>query len=211
MRITFVPMLAQLTAIAFHIPLCIHFAIRENMGLRGLGLASSLTNLILFTSTFVYCLCISKINRALVRPNKDSFRGWHQYLAVCLPSTIIMCSEWWTVEILTLLAGLISVEAQAVQTIVASLLSILFEIPLGVQTVSCAMIGNCIGANNVPLAQRFFRLTAYANLTITVTLQTSLFFGKEAIAKFYSKDPTVQAQAVSVFKLLAFLFFFDSC
>ena len=101
------------------------------MGIRGLGLATSLTNFNLLCFTMVYCKCSAKIRQALTPLSRDCLRGWSEYLKVSLPSTIMICSEWWAFEILTVISGLISVEAQAVQTVVTSGCAILFEIPLG--------------------------------------------------------------------------------
>jgi len=102
-----------------------------------------------------------------------------------------MCSEWWIFEILTIIAGLISVEAQAVQTIAASGSAILFEIPLGYQEATCSIIGNCIGAGNVKLAGRFFKLTTWVTMATTATLMLVLICCRDAIARFYSSDPSV--------------------
>ena len=84
------------------------------MGIRGLGLATSITNFNLLLITLVYCRCYSKISRVLLRPGRDSFKGWYEYLSIALPSTVIICSEWWAFEILTIVSGLISIEAQVV-------------------------------------------------------------------------------------------------
>ena len=103
-------------------------------------------------------------------PNRSDFNGWSEYLRVSLPSTLIICSEWWAFELLTVISGLISIEAQAVQTLVTSGCAILFEIPLGYQEATCAIIGNCIGANNVPLAKKYMRLTTMVTITTIVCL-----------------------------------------
>ena len=126
-----------------------------------------------------------------------------------MPSTIIICSEWWAFEVLTVISGIISIEAQAIQTIVTSGCAILFEVPLGYQEATCAVIGNCIGAGNVPLARRFMRLTTWVTLGTIFTLQLMIFFGKDAIAKFYSNDPKVQMLTSTVLILVSFIFFFD--
>ena len=161
------------------------------MGIQGLGLATSITNFNLLTLTMVYCNCSSQIRPTLGRMSLASLRGWQEYLSIALPSTIIICSEWWAFEVLTVISGIISIEAQAIQTIVTSGCAILFEVPLGYQEATCAVIGNCIGAGNVPLARRFMRLTTWVTLGTVFTLQLMIFFGKDAIAKFYSNDPKV--------------------
>ena len=51
-----------------------------------------------------------------ILPNKidrDTFNGWDEYLRVALSSTIMICPEWWTYEIITLLAGTIGVKELA--------------------------------------------------------------------------------------------------
>ena len=112
MRNTCVPMVAQVVAITLHFPNCLLFNRYSGLGLiKSIGLASSATNFLLLLVTIIYCACDSSIRKALHAPGRDSFCGWKDYLKICLPSTLIMCSEWWIFEILTILAGLISVEA----------------------------------------------------------------------------------------------------
>ena len=84
------------------------------MGLKGLGLAMSLTNFNLLLIVLIYCFCYPQISVALRRPDLESFKGWKEYLGIALPSMIIICSEWWAFEILTIISGLIGIEAQAV-------------------------------------------------------------------------------------------------
>ena len=127
-------MLAQILATLLHLPLCYLLVMRCNMGLKGLGLATSLTNLNLLIGTTIYCNSSLAIRKVIALPPgsfPNLFKGWKEYLKVSLPSTLIMCSEWGAFELLTVVSGLISIEAQAVQTIVTSGCAILFEIPLG--------------------------------------------------------------------------------
>ena len=140
------------------------------MGIRGLGLATSLSNFNLLIITMVYCNCNTQIRRVIKFPDRTALSGWKEYLRISLPSTLIICSEWWAFEVLTVISGLISIEAQAVQTIVTSGCAILFEIPLGFQEATCAIIGNCIGANNVTLAKKFMCLTTWVTIGTILSL-----------------------------------------
>ena len=79
----------------------------------------------------------------------------------------MMCAEWWAFEILSILAGILGVVELASQTINFNMIALLFMIPLGIQEATCAIIGNCIGANNVPLAKRFFSMI---NKIITIAV-----------------------------------------
>ena len=49
------------------------------------------------------------------------------------------------------------VQDLAAITIFDEITAMLFMFPLGFQEATCSIIGNCIGANNVPLARNFFK------------------------------------------------------
>jgi len=66
-------------------------------------------------------------------PDIESFRGWGEYLKVSLPSTVMICAEWWAFEILTLISGTLGVPEQASQTMIATIGAVLFTATLGVQ------------------------------------------------------------------------------
>ena len=77
------------------------------MGVIGLGLASSITNFIKLAFTFIYSYCSPDINKAMVKPGREAFEGWIEYLKLAFPVLIIVCSEWWAYEAITILAGLL--------------------------------------------------------------------------------------------------------
>ena len=132
MRITLVPMIAMIVATFVHILLCFLFIHGLEMDIIGLAIASSIKDAVLLCTVMVYGCCSSKINIALVPINMDALRGWREYLKVSLPSTIMICSEWWAFEILTVLAGTLGVAELASMTIVTGISASLFMVPLGI-------------------------------------------------------------------------------
>ena len=192
MQNTFAAMIAQLFASILHFILCYTFLFYFEMDVRGLGLATSLTNLFKIIVICSYSYCSGSINQALIRPTtKDVFSSWGEYLKLAIPAMVILSSEWWAYEIVTMLAGLLGTTEQASQTIVTTANSIFFEIPLGTAEASCALIGYCIGSGNVALARRFFRLTATIACCEAICLSTLIFLGSHQIASFYSIDEDV--------------------
>ena len=151
-------MIAMMIATVFHVPLCFLFFRGFNMGIVGLAIATSIKDAILLMAVVVYACCSSQISQTLQRVDSDAFKEWGQYLKVSLPTTIMMCSEWWAFEILTVIAGTLGVTELACQIIIMNMAATLFMVPLGIQEATCGIIGNCIGANNVPLAKRFFNM-----------------------------------------------------
>ena len=121
-----------------------------------------------------------------------------------------MCSEMWAYEMITVLAGLFGTTEQAAYIITVACSSVFFEVPLGTAEASCALIGNCIGAGNVPLARRFYKLTAIVAMCEAITLAILTFFGRRAIAEFYSTNLAVQEMAAKLLMINSFTFFCDA-
>lgn len=109
MRITFVPMVAMFVATFLHIPLCFLFVNYFDMGIRGLGMATSVKDCVLLLIVMVYGNCSREVQPALSLPDRESLRGWCEYLKISLPSTIMICAEWWAFEILIIMAGILGV------------------------------------------------------------------------------------------------------
>ena len=85
----------------------------------------------------------------------------------------------------------------------------MFMIPVGIQEASCGIIGNCIGANNVPLAKRFFWMVCKINLVAIVITSSIICFGRHAIIAFYTDDIGVREMAPPVLVLVSINFLFD--
>jgi MATE family multidrug resistance protein len=76
-----------------------------DLGIRGLNLAGSVKDFILLLSVMIYGNCSSEIRPALSTPDSSSFFGWGEYLQISIPSTIMICAEWWAFEVLTVISG----------------------------------------------------------------------------------------------------------
>ena len=109
MRITFMPMVAMFVATTLHIFLCYLFVHVLDWGIEGLAIATSTKDLSLILMVMIYGYCDPDINKALAPLNKECFQGWSEYLKVSLPSTVMVCSEWWAFEFLTIMAGIMGV------------------------------------------------------------------------------------------------------
>ena len=100
----------------------------------------------------------------------------------------MFCSEWWASEIFTLFSGIIGVRELAVMTIVNSVNYFLFQVALGLQEAASSLIGNCIGAGNVVLAKRFYRLMLKSSLIIAAVNSALLFFLRKPIINMFSDE-----------------------
>ena len=130
-------------------------------------------------------------------------------MKLSIPSTVMMCAEWWAFEILSILAGILGVVELASQTINFNMIALLFMIPLGIQEATCAIIGNCIGANNVPLAKRFFSMINKIITVAVLIISVVTFLAREQIAACFTGDPEVREMSERLIMVTAFMIIFD--
>ena len=125
-------MVAQVISSILHVYLCFLFVRRCDMGVAGLGYATMVAYFSMFLFTFIYAYCIKAVRQALHCPRKDSLSGWSDYLAISGPATIMLLAEGWAFNVLGVIAGLISVTDQAVNTILLMMCAVLFMVPMGI-------------------------------------------------------------------------------
>jgi len=154
-RLTFVPMICMIIGSFLHIVLCYLCLDSFGMGVIGLAVATACKDAILFATIVIYARCSPQVNQVLQSIDSDAFRGWSTYLRVSLPSTAMLCSEWWAFEVVFVLGGILGVLELAALSICLNVHSLLYRVPLGITEATSALLGNSIGANNVPLAKRF--------------------------------------------------------
>lgn len=112
------------------------------MDVKGLGLATALTNLLIFLFVTVYAHCLPEIKEALFWPNAQTFSGWGEYLRFGVPAAVMICAEWWAFDILVILSGWIGVEQQAAIIVQFTIITIPYMVNLGIQEASATLIGN---------------------------------------------------------------------
>ena len=79
----------------------------------------------------------------------------------------------------------------------------MFMIPLGMQEASAAIIGNEIGANNVKLAKKYYKVVSGLAAIALITISASCYFGREGITTLFTNEPSVHALTVRVMPILA--------
>ena len=90
------------------------------MGIKGTSIATVITHTLNLTIATLYVNRLDDIKEAIFFPDSDSYKGLGNYFKLGGPSIAMLCMEWWSFEIMTLIAGYISVDAIATQIIVVN-------------------------------------------------------------------------------------------
>ena len=102
-------MIAQWFSLIFHFFSSWFFVQKLGLGILGTGYAYAASNLVSFVSLLIITNTIDEINEAVVYPNSESFQKIGEYLELGVPSTAMLCLEWWVYELMMLIVGTIGV------------------------------------------------------------------------------------------------------
>ncbi|NWW15687.1 S47A2 protein, partial [Falcunculus frontatus] len=98
--------------------------------------------------------------------SRECLVDWGSFIWLAVPGMVMMCIEWWTFEIGSFLAGLISVVELGAQSVIYELASVAYMVPLGISVAASVRVGNALGAGDVVQAK---------TSCITALLCTGLF------------------------------------
>ena len=168
-----------------------------------------ITYLVMWILTDSYGCWAPGIRKAIQWPTRESFKGWGEYLAISCGSTVMMLAEGWAFNILGVLAGLISVTDQAVNTILFQFIAVMFMVPNGLQSACAAIIGEQIGANNVSLAKRYFRMMSICTIVFMLILQAMVYVFRSELVRVFTNDEAVYELAKQYVYIIVLVFTAD--
>ena len=119
----------------------------------------------------------------------------------------MVCAEWWAYQGLVILAGALGVLELASSIICLNLISMLYMIPMGIQESSTGLVGNCIGANNVPLAKSFFRIILSVTLTLLALTSVTTIFARNSVVLMFTDDTDLIEMATPPLIIVGFCSF----
>lgn len=64
-----------------------------------------------------------------------------EFVSLGVPGTVMLCSEWWAYEILTIFASMLGTEEVAAQSVILQTAGLAFMLPLGLGIASASLIG----------------------------------------------------------------------
>ena len=140
-----VPMIAQCVGQVFHVFFSWLFVWKLDYGIVGTGIASVITNSIIYIIIMVYTNMLPDLREANTFPDAQVFKNLGEYMSLGVPTAAMQCLEWWAFEVMTLIAGYIGVTEQASQLVLLNIIALLYMIALGIQQAATSTVGSQIG------------------------------------------------------------------
>ncbi|XP_045634189.1 LOW QUALITY PROTEIN: multidrug and toxin extrusion protein 2-like [Ursus americanus] len=140
----------------------------------------------------------------------DCFQEWGSYIQLAVPSMFMVCIEWWTFEIGTFLAGLISVTELGAQAIVYELASAAYMVPLGFGVAASVRVGNALGAGNAEQARHSSITVLLCAGVCALVVGVLLAALKDVVAYIFTSDREIIYLVSQVMPVFAPFHLFDA-
>tara|TARA_A100001015_G_scaffold110318_1_gene122414 strand:- start:743 stop:2398 length:1656 start_codon:yes stop_codon:yes gene_type:complete len=134
----------------------------------------------------------------------------YQFIELGVPGTLMLCSEWWAYEILTIMGGLLGTAELACMSIILQTCSLFYMIPLGMSVATASLVGNALGAGKKAVAVSYSHLAVKTILVTAVLSGAFIYFGAKYIGLMFTSDHATLHEIEPVSKWIPLFFLFDA-
>lgn len=140
---------------------------------------------------------------------KHALSDWYEFFNLGLPGTVMLCSEWWAFEILTVFASFLGNEQVAAEAIILQTASLSFMVPLGVASASSSLVGNSLGASKVALASSIGKIAIFTIIAFEILVGLLIYFFGTDFVSLFTEDVKVINIVDSVIPFLSLFVMLD--
>jgi Na+-driven multidrug efflux pump len=203
-------MFSTIGASIIHWILAYYLAVDLDMKMTGVAIASSI-HFVFRTLISYLCVKFDKdLSRGLISlRHEDSWKGFGDAARLGGNSILLKVMGWWAFDVFTQLAAWLTVSELAGQTILRNIGLFTYMIPVGLSQAVNFLTGKYLGMNKVTLAHKISGMCMWVTFTWSFLSMALVFFGKQPIFDFYTKDQDVQTAMERAWYILTIFVFFD--
>ncbi|KAL4332294.1 hypothetical protein GQ457_07G014540 [Hibiscus cannabinus] len=213
MQSLILPMLfTAISILCFHVPVCWILVFKSDLGAVGAAMATSLSTWLNVILLGIYVKYSSTCEKTRSPLSKDAFLGVPQFFRLAVPSAAMVCLKWWSMELLTLVSGLLpNPKLQtSVLSICLTISTLHFTVPYGFGAATSTRVSNELGAGNPKSARMAVKVGMSMVLTEAVVVSTALFLSRHVVGYAYSNEKAVVNQVAAMAPLLCISLVTDS-
>ncbi|KAM7275224.1 hypothetical protein ACFE04_017090 [Oxalis oulophora] len=210
--LTFPMLLSSCGCLLIHIPLCWTLVYKTNLQNVGAAVAIGITYWINVIFLGLYIKYSSMCAKTRIPLSMELFYGIREFFGLAIPSTVMLCLEWWSFELIILLSGLLpnpQLETSVLSVCLNTITS-LYAIPYGLGAAASTRISNELGAGNPRAAQ----IAVYAVMLLAITeatiISSILFACRNIFGYVFSNEKEVVAYVSRMSPLVCISVILDS-
>ncbi|KAI4877821.1 hypothetical protein NFI96_016321 [Prochilodus magdalenae] len=139
-----------------------------------------------------------------------SLQEWGSFMHLAIPSTLMLCFEWWIYEIGGFLAGMLGEVDLAAQHVLLELGAITYMFPLGVHAAACVRVGNALGAGDTARALITSKVTLIVSGVLAVFQGIVIGSTKSVLGLIFTSDKSIVGIVSENLTFYVFSQFFDA-
>ena len=137
-------------------------------------------------------------------------QNWGPMVKLAIPGVLMTFSEWFAFDVLTIAAGWLSEPDLAAQSVLMTIVVLMFHIPFPISIAASTRFGNLIGFGALGAARTAWRTHYLIFVCIGIFDVVLLTSCRHFIANIFTSDETVRAIIAKVMPITAALQFFDA-
>ncbi|KAM4627283.1 multidrug and toxin extrusion protein 1 [Polymixia lowei] len=174
-----------------------------NLGVIGSAVANTISQFSMAGILYAYIIWRGLHKATWGGWSKECLQEWGTFIRLAIPSMLMLCVEWWTYEIGSFLAGLISEVELGAQSIVYQLANVAYMFPLGFSVAGSVRVGNALGAKNTEQAKLSAKLAMFCAVSGSVCLSVVIGSLKSHISYVFTYDEQIRERVSDVMTLYA--------
>ncbi|KAM3363268.1 protein DETOXIFICATION 14-like [Capsicum galapagoense] len=207
------PMLvSSLAVLCIHLPISWAFIFKLELGNIGAAVAFSVSSWLYVLFLAIYVKYSRSCEKSRAPFSMDAFFGIREFFRLAVPSAVMVCLKWWSLEVLTLLSGILPNPRleTSVLSICLTISTLHFTIPYGFGAAASTRVSNELGAGNPQKARVAVQVVMFLAVIETVVLSTSMFGSRHILGRAFSNDKQVVDYIASMTPLLCLSIVTDS-
>lgn len=123
---------------------------------------------------------------------------------------LMLCFEWWALEVLALFAGRLGVNELAAQVLAIQIVGFIFMLPLGIAYAASALTGNYLGEGKVELAKSFARMVVIFDIGCTTVIVFLIAVFNKQVSEIFTQEKDVVSMFRSTVWAICLFIFWDT-
>ncbi|CAG8444360.1 9245_t:CDS:2 [Ambispora gerdemannii] len=133
----------------------------------------------------------------------DALRDWRTFIQLAIPGILMVCSQYWSYELIALAAGYLGSITLASHSIVLTSALLLYQAPYGIAVATSNRVGNLLGAGLASKAQVTARVAMFLAVLIALVNSTVLMVFKDSWGYLFTSDDEVVKMVATLLPLCA--------
>ncbi|EYU41309.1 hypothetical protein ABFS82_12G028200 [Erythranthe guttata] len=191
--LTFPMLISSLVVLCFHVPMSWALVYRLNLGSGGAAIAICVSNWLYVLVLALYIRFSASCKNSRLAFSVESFFAMGEFFRLAVPSAVMVCLKWWSLEVLVLVSGLLpnpQLET-SVLSICLTISTLHFTIPYGLGAAASTRVSNELGAGNPDKARVAVWAVMFLAVTETITISILLFCFRHITGRAFSNEKQV--------------------